>query len=83
MEDPTKETIKREYESGEIDYLQAIEALENIGLSGRDAEKLVDSWDHAGNFLAGRLYRLTTVCGLCGRPKTQCHPACSETYDRE
>lgn len=44
MEDPTEEVIKREYEKGEIDYLQALEALENLGLSGRDAEKLVDSW---------------------------------------
>jgi hypothetical protein len=41
----TKASIEQEYERGEIDYLAAIEALqEHCGISSREAESIVEQW---------------------------------------
>lgn len=42
----TKEQIKRDYEDGSLDYIHAIEALqEHHGMSGHDAEDTVSEWE--------------------------------------
>lgn len=41
----TKASIEKEYQRGEIDYLAAIEALqEHCGLSSCEAESIVEEW---------------------------------------
>lgn len=41
----TIDEIEAEYREGVIDYLQAIEALQNeFNISSRDAESMVENW---------------------------------------
>ncbi len=37
--------IEREFRSGEIDYLRAIEELIELGFQPKDAEALVTEWE--------------------------------------
>lgn len=39
------ERIEREFKRGEIGYLQAIEALQNLGWQSEDAEDQVIEWE--------------------------------------
>lgn len=44
----TKESIQKEFANWEINRMQAIEALQEIGLSSREAESLVEDWESIG-----------------------------------
>lgn len=39
------EKIEQEYMADEIDYMMAIEAVQELGYSSKDAEEIVSEWE--------------------------------------
>jgi hypothetical protein len=41
----SEDAIKNDYKDGDINYIQAVVRLEEIGYAPKDAERLVEDWD--------------------------------------